>query len=152
MKKRLKRRRTAGLASKLWLPVVALVMLAVVGYGVTSVRHASDAISHPPTTSSIPATVVQINPKNVTYELYGDLGGGGRVVYADLNSQPISVTLTSLPWSHSETTMSPSASLSLVAQIDGSSLGCRILVNGEVRDEHSVAHDGAAVACTVTAA
>ena len=152
MKKRRKRLGTAGIISKLWLPAVILVILAVVGYGVNAVRHASDAISYPPSTSSIPATVVQINPKNVTYEVYGDLGGSGKVVYADLNSQPISVTLTSLPWSHSETTMSPSASLSLVAQIDGSSLGCRILVNGEVRDEHSVAHDGAAVACTVTAA
>jgi hypothetical protein len=42
--------------------------------------------------------------------------------------------------------------LSLVTQVEGSSLGCRISVNGEVRDEQSVAHDGAAVACTVTAA
>jgi hypothetical protein len=150
--KRRKRGKTGRVFSKLWLPAVFLVMLAVIGYGVSAVRHASDAISYPPSASSIPATVVQINPKNVTYELYGDLGGGGKVVYADLNSQPISVTLTSLPWSHSETTMSPSASLSLVAQIEGSSLGCRIKVNGEVRDEHSVAHDGAAVACTVTAA
>jgi hypothetical protein len=110
------------------------------------------AISYPPSTSSIPATVVQINPKNVTYEVFGDLGGGGRVVYANLDSQPIAVTLTSLPWSHSMTTMSPSVTLSLVTQVDGSSLGCRITVNGEVRDEQSVAHDGAAVACTVTAA
>ena len=152
MKTRRKRRNTAGVVSKLWLPAVILVVLAVVGYGVNAVRHVSDAISYPPSTSSIPATVVQINPKNVTYEVFGDLGSGGKVVYANLDSQPIEVTLTSLPWSHSETTMSSSASLSLVSQVDGSSLGCRIIVNGEVRDEHSVAHEGAAVACTVTAA
>jgi Mycobacterium membrane protein len=48
--------------------------------------------------------------------------------------------------------MSPSATLSLVAQVDGSSVGCRILVNGAVRDEHSISHESAAVACTVTAA
>jgi Mycobacterium membrane protein len=152
VKTRRKRRNTAGIGSKLWLPAVILVVLAVVGYGVNSVRHASDAISYPPSTSSIPATVVPINPKNVTYEVFGDLGGGGKVVYANLDSQPIAVTLTSLPWSHSMTTMSPSVTLSLVTQVDGSSLGCRITVNGEVRDEQSVAHDGAAVACTVTAA
>ena len=101
---------------------------------------------------AIPATVVQINPKNVTYEVFGDLGNGGKVTYADLNSQPIEVTLASLPWSVSETTMASSASLSLVAQVDGDSVGCRILVDGQVRDEHSVSHEGAAVACTVTAA
>jgi Mycobacterium membrane protein len=152
VKTRRKRRNTAGILSKLWLPAIILVVLVVVGYGVNSVRHVSDAISYPPSTSSIPATVVQINPKNVTYEVFGDLGSGGRVVYANLDSQPIAVTLTSLPWSHSMTTMSPSVTLSLVTQVDGGSLGCRIIVNGEVRDEQSVAHDGAAVACTVTAA
>jgi hypothetical protein len=152
VKTRRKRRDTAGIFSKLWLPAVILVVLAVVGYGVNSVRHVSEAISYPPSTSSIPATVVQINPKNVTYEVFGDLGSGGKVVYANLNSQPVEVTLTSLPWSHSETTMASSATLSLVTQVNGSSLGCRISVNGQVRDEHSVAHEGAAVACTVTAA
>ena len=64
----------------------------------------------------------------------------------------IEVTLTSLPWSHVEATMSPAATLSLVSQVDGSSLGCRIVVDGVVRDEKYVAHEGAAVACTVTAA
>jgi hypothetical protein len=146
------RRSTGGLFGKLWLPAVALVVIAIVGYGVNTVRHASQAITNPPATGTIPATVVQINPKNVTYEVFGTLGSGGKVTYADLNSEPIEVTLASLPWSHSETTMASSASLSLVAQVDGSSVGCRILVDGQVRDEHSVSHDSAAVACTVTAA
>jgi hypothetical protein len=112
----------------------------------------SAAITNPPAKGSIAPTVVQINPKNVTYEVFGSLGSGGKVTYADLESQPIEVTLASLPWSRSETTMASSATLSLVAQVDGSSVGCRIIVNGEVRDEHSVSHEGAAVACTVTAA
>jgi Mycobacterium membrane protein len=137
---------------KLWLPAVVLVVIAIVSYGVNTVRHLSNAITNPPVTSSIPATVVQINPKNVTYEVFGTLGSGGKVAYADLESQPIEVTLASLPWSLSETTMSSSATLSLVAQVDGNSVGCRIIVNGQVRDEQSVSHEGAAVACTVTAA
>jgi Mycobacterium membrane protein len=147
------RRRDIGRKlSKLWLLAVVVLVVAVAGYGVNKVRHLSAAISSSATTSSIPATIVQINPKNVTYEVFGTLGGGGKVAYANLDSQPIEVALESLPWSHSETTMASSATLSLVAQVDGSSVGCRILVNGEVRDEHSVAHEGAAVACTVTAA
>jgi Mycobacterium membrane protein len=150
--RRLKRRNTSRIFSKLWLPAVVLVVIAIVGYGVNAVRRASEAIANPPVTGTIPATVVQINPKDVTYEVFGTLGGGGRVTYADLDSQPIEVTLASLPWSHSETTMASSATLSLVAQVDGSSVGCRIIVNGEVRDEHSITHEGAAVACTVTAA
>ena len=138
--------------AKAWQPAVILAVLAVVAYGVHAVRGSSENISHPATTSAIPATVVQINPKNVTYEAFGNLGGGGKVVYANLDSQPIEVRLGSLPWSHSETTMSASATLSLVMQVEGDSAGCRILVDGQVRDEHVVSHHGAAVACTVTAA
>jgi hypothetical protein len=149
---RLKRRNTGRVFSKLWLPAVVLVVIAIVGYGVNTVRHMSQAITNPPVTGTIPATVVQINPKDVTYEVFGTLGSGGKVTYADLDSQPIEVTLASLPWSHSETTMASSATLSLVAQVDGSSVGCRIIVNGQVRDQHSITHEGAAVACTVTAA
>ena len=152
MSNKRKRRNAGGIFSKLWLPVVALVVGTIVVYGVNMVRQSSETISNPPSATSISPTVVEINPKNVTYEVFGTLGGGGKVTYADLNSQPVEVTLASLPWSHSETTTSPSASLSLVAQIDGDSLGCRILVNGEVRDEHSINHESAAVACTVTAA
>lgn len=152
MSNRRKRRNAGGMFSKLWLPAVALVVGVIVVYGVNLVRHSSETISSPPSTSSIPPTVVEINPKNVTYEVFGTLGSGGKVTYADLNSQPVEVTLASLPWSHSETTTSPSASLSLVAQVDGSSVGCRILVDGQVRDEHSIDHESAAVSCTVTAA
>ena len=147
-----RKRRTGRLLSKLWLPAVVLVVIGVVSYGVNTARHLNGAITDPSSVSAIPATVVEINPKNVTYEVFGSIGGGGKVTYADLNSAPIEVTLASLPWSHSETTTASSASLSLVAQVDGDSVGCRILVNGQVRDEHSVSHQSAAVASTVTAA
>ena len=115
-------------------------MLAVVAYGVNTIRGNNESISHPAMPSTIPATVVQINPKKVTYEAFGNLGGGGKVVYGNLDSQPVEVGLASLPWSHSDTTMSPSATLSLVMQVDGDSAGCRILVDGLVRDEHLVSH------------
>lgn len=147
-----KRRDKKRVLGKLWQPLVIIGVLAVVAYGVRTVQLSNESISHPATASTIPATVAQINPKNVTYEAYGTLGGGGKVVYANLNSQPIEVRLDSLPWSHSETTMSSAATLSLVMQVDGDSAGCRILVDGAVRDEHVVSHQGAAVACTVTAA
>jgi hypothetical protein len=149
---RRKRRNNRRVLGKLWQPAVIVAVLAAVAYGVHGIRGNNEVISHPPAKSTIPATVVEINPKKVTYEAFGTLGGGGKVVYANLDSQPIEVKLSSLPWSHSETTMSPSATLSLVMQVDGDSAGCRILVDGSVRDEHVVSHPSAAVACTVTAA
>ena len=147
-----RRSRKGSILGKLWRPAVILAVLAVVAYGVNTVRASNEAISHPAETKTIPATVVPINPKNVRYETYGTLGGAGKVVYANLDSQPVEVHLASLPWSVSETTMSPSATLSLVMQVDGDSAGCRIIVDGQVRDEHVVNHESAGVACTVTAA
>lgn len=144
--------RIGRILGTLWMPLVAVLVVVIVGFGVSRIQEKSLAISHPPSTRSIPATVIQINPKNVTYEVFGDLGNGGKVSYANVNSEPVDVVLTSLPWSVSETTMSSAVSLSLVAQVDGDSLGCRIKVNGEVREEQVVNHTGAAVACTVAAA
>src|SRR5262245_53042068 len=114
-----RRRRRGGLLGKLWLPAVILAVIAIVGYGVSTVRHLNAAITNPPDVASIPPTVVQINPKNVTYEVFGSLGGSGKVTYADLNSQPIEVALASLPWSYSETTMEPTASTRLLCQVAG---------------------------------
>lgn len=141
-----------SIIGKLWLPLVVVLVLVAVAYGVGKVRAASETISHPPEADAIVATVVPINPKNITYEVFGDLGAGGKVVYADLEGRPVEVALTALPWSHSATTMAPSATLSLVTQVDGAAVGCRILVNGKVRDEQSITHPAAAAACTVTAA
>ena len=47
------KRRTAGrLFSKLWLPVVALVVAVIVSFGLNPVRRLSEVISNPPETKS----------------------------------------------------------------------------------------------------
>lgn len=152
MNARAKRRKTKSLISRFWVFGVLFGVIAVAGYGVNIVEQMSNDIGSRPPQPSIPPTVVEVNPKNVVYEVFGDIGSGGRVTYADLDSNPVEENLTSLPWSHSETTMSPAATLSLVSQGYGDSLGCRIIVNGEVLDEQFVAHANAAVSCTVIAA
>ena len=86
MSTRPKRRKSSRTFGKLWLPAVVLAVIAIVSYGVNTVRHLNGAITNPPSATAIPATVVEINPKNVTYEVFGSLGGGGKVTYADLNS------------------------------------------------------------------
>jgi hypothetical protein len=74
-------------------------------------------------TSTIPATVRQINPKNVTYEAFGTLGQWrqrhirGSQQLASRSHPDVAA------WSVSETTMSPSVTLSLVMQVDGDAAG-----------------------------
>lgn len=73
--------------TRLWLPLVAICAVGVNAAAIQTVRDFSNSLSYPPTVATLAPTVVRINPKNITYELFGSLGNGGKVVYADLNSQ-----------------------------------------------------------------
>ena len=73
-------------------------------------------------------------------------------VYMDVNGHPHRVELTTLPWSHTETTTLTVVSGSVSAQVHGGELGCRMLVNGVVRDEQSDTHQDAQVMCRVKSA
>ena len=75
------------------------------------------------------------------------------LVYVDVNGYPHRVELTTLPWSHTETTTLTVVSASISAQVHGGGqVGCRILVNGIVRDEQSDTHQDAHVFCIVKSA
>ena len=62
------------------------------------------------------------------------------------------VDLTSLPWSHTETTTLTVVSGSISAQVHGGEVHCRMLVNGIVRDEQSATRQNADVTCRVKSA
>jgi hypothetical protein len=75
------------------------------------------------------------------------------LVWADVDGHPHRVDLTTLPWSHTETTTLTVVSGSISAQVrGGGQVGCRILVNGVVRDEQSDTHQDAHVFCLVKSA
>jgi hypothetical protein len=111
--------------------------------------------------ASAPGPVLAVNgpqapeefvPKQLTYELFGSLGDGGMLDYIDIDGHPHPVDLTSLPWSHTETTTLTVVSGSISAQVHGGQVGCRMLVNGVVRDEQSATRQDADVTCRVKSA
>ncbi|CAJ1502891.1 MmpS family transport accessory protein [[Mycobacterium] holstebronense] len=91
-------------------------------------------------------------PKDVIYEVFGPEGTAGQVNYLDENSQPQRADFTTLPWSFTISTKLTSIFANVVAQGDSSSIGCRITVNGEVRDEQTVDTHNAQVFCLVKSA
>ncbi|MCY0443150.1 MmpS family transport accessory protein, partial [Klebsiella pneumoniae] len=76
-----------------------------------------------------------INEKRVVYEIFGPGDATGGVSYLDEQTQPAQSRFTTLPWSHTMTTTSPAVIANLVAQSDGDEIGCRITVNGAIKDE-----------------
>ena len=111
--------------------------------------------------ASAPGPVLAVNgpqapeefvPKRLTYELDGSLGDGGILSYIDLDGHPHRVDITSLPWSHTETTTLTVVSGSISAQVHGGDLHCRMLVDDVVRDEQSATRQDADVTCRVKSA
>jgi hypothetical protein len=94
----------------------------------------------------------QFTPKALTYEVFGAAGNGGILSYVDVDGHPHRVDFTELPWTHTETTTLTVVSGSISAQVDGGEVGCRMLVNGVVRDEQSSSRDDADVSCRVKSA
>jgi len=73
----------------------------------------------------------------VTYEIFGPAGAVATINYLDLSAQPQEVKDATLPWSITLTTTAPASNANIVAQGDSDTIGCRITVDDEVKDEKS---------------
>lgn len=140
-----------GLVKRTWIPIVMVIVVAV---GITSVsrlrgifgsdQHVSDG--------SDADGIVAFNPKRVVYEIFGPTGATATISFLDAHAQPQEVDNAAIPWSmRIETTLS-AVLANVVAQGDSERLGCRITVNGVVRDERSVDSHNAATSCLVKSA
>ena len=136
--------------AKVWLPLAAVVVLGVGGVGMFKVHESSEP--PPVLAANPPQAPEEFTPKSLTYELFGSIGDGGILDYIDIDGHPHKVDLTTLPWSHTETTTLTVVSGSISAQVHGGQVGCRMLVDGVVRDEQSATHQDADVTCRVKSA
>ena len=65
---------------------------------------------------------------------------------------PEQANFTSLPWTYTLTTTIPAIIANVVAQGNSDTIGCRITVNGDVRDEQTSNGHHAQTFCLVKAA
>jgi hypothetical protein len=134
-----------------WVPLVVVVAVALGGIAVDRLRgvFGSDAIFTATGSSAEPLEALHV--KRVTYEVYGPSGTAGSVSYLDKNAQSEQADFTTLPWTFTVTTTVPAVIASVVAQGNSDDIGCRITVNGEVKDERSAAGRHAQTSCLVKA-
>lgn len=135
---------------RVWLPLLFVVAIAV---GVVSVAHlrsvfGSDGAVVTPVGTD---TADNFNPKVVIYEVFGS-GGTAVINYTDLDGLPQRTGEVTLPWSLRLETTVPSVTPNILAQGDGESIGCRVLVDDEVKDERTAQGVNAATYCLVKAA
>lgn len=92
------------------------------------------------------------NPKVVTYEVFGEPGATADISYLDLDSRPQRVDAATLPWSVTLSTTLSAVSPNLYAQGKGSTLGCRISIDNELKDERTATGASALTFCLVKSA
>ena len=134
-----------------WVFLVALVVVAAAGSGVYRL-HGIFGSNNDTSTPGPIGNDVNFNPKHITLEVFGEPGTVATISYLDINVEPQKVMNTPLPWSLKMVTTQPGAFTNLVAQGNSRSLGCRIIVDGEVKDERIVNTVNAYTFCLVKSA
>jgi Mycobacterium membrane protein len=135
-----------------WIPLVVAVVVAVAGFCVVRLQGVFGPHEHTSGAGANAQDIVPFNPKHVAYEVFGPAGTVASIGYVDVNAQPQRVDDTTLPWSYTITTTKPAVFANVVAQGDSDDIGCRIVVNGEVKDERSVNGVNAQTFCLVKSA
>ncbi|MBV9720961.1 MAG: transport acessory protein MmpS [Mycobacterium sp.] len=132
-----------------WMVLVAVVVVAVAGFCVYRLHGIFGSHNNTSAGGGISDQTEPFNPKHITLEVFGQPGTRATINYVDINVQPRQVLNAALPWSLTMVTTQPGAFSNLVAQGDSDSLGCRILVDGEVKDERIVNAVNAYTFCLV---
>lgn len=126
------------LAKRAWIPLVLVIVVALGAYAVVRIRQTGGAHGLAASAAGNGDDTKPFNPKHITYEISGS-GGTVDVDYLDQDGQPHRVDAASLPWSFTIVTTLPSMSANIVAQGDSGveRLGCRVVVDGQTRDDRS---------------
>ena len=119
----------------MWIPLVILLVIGCGGFIVSRVHGIFGSEKRPSYTEGHVTDTKPFNPKHVMYEVFGPGGTVADISYFDASSQPQQVDGAPLPWSLTMTIDSPAVVANLVAQGDSHSIGCRIVVDGEVKAE-----------------
>ena len=140
------RRRLTSALGRAWLVWVTIAVVALAGFAVYRLQGAFGALDTT-TPGGAADQIVPFNPKRVQLEVFGDPGATATITYMDVNSRPQRVDGAALPWFYDDSTTTPAVLVNVQAQGDGSTLGCRITIDGVVKVERSESMPSAYVFC-----
>ena len=135
---------------KVWIPLVIVVVLATSGL-VVSRLHKMFASQNLNANAGAGIEIVQFNPKVLVYDVYGPPGTTAQIGYFDPDANVHSVTVP-LPWSITLSTTLPTVSAASWRWATANEIGCRVTVNGIVREEQSANGVNAQTYCLVKSA
>ena len=139
------------LAKRTWVLLVILLVIVIAAFCVDRFRGFFGRTELTRPGAGLVNDPEPFNPKEVKYEIFGT-GSVATINYLDLDAQPQKAVGVGLPWTLTLTTTAPAASPNIVAQSDGSSISCRITVDGVVKDERTTDGVNAQTFCLVKSA
>lgn len=128
----------ASLVKRGWMVLVTVLVVGLAGFGIYRLHGIFGSHNNTSANSGLSNEIVPFNPKQVVLEVFGTPGATATINYLDVNAQPQQVKNAPLPWSFTITTTEPAVIGNVVAQGNGDTLGCRITINGEVKDQRTV--------------
>jgi hypothetical protein len=121
-----------------WTLLVVVAVTAVAGLCVYRLHGIFGSHNTTSAAGGFADETAPFNPKHVVLEVFGPPGTAASINYPDVNAQPQRVDDTVLPRSYDVTTTEPAVFANIVAQGDSDSIGCRLIIDGAVKDERSV--------------
>ncbi|CAN5606197.1 siderophore transporter accessory protein MmpS5 [soil metagenome] len=121
-----------------WIPLLIVVVVLIAGFTVNRIRGFFASEGPMVTPVNFADDPEPFDPKVVEYEIYGPSGAFADVNYLDLEGKPQRVDGAALPWTIRLETTEPSALAQVVAQGNADTLTCRILVDGELKEERTI--------------
>jgi hypothetical protein len=145
-------RKFLGGLRRAWVPLVVVVAVVIGGVAIDRLHGMFGSRQNTFAGGGSSERIGSINPKHVAYEVFGPPGTSGMISYLDERAQPREARFATLPWSVALTTTLSSVIANIMVQGNSQSLGCRIIVDGDVRDEQVSDAYNASTFCLVKAA
>lgn len=119
----------------MWIPLLVLIVGVTAGFAVSRLHGIFGSEERTAYADTKVADTKPYDPKKLVYEVWGAPGTVANISYFDEQTEPIYITDVPLPWTLEFDIGDATAIGSLMAQGNSSSIGCRILVDGEVKAE-----------------
>jgi Mycobacterium membrane protein len=120
---------------RLWIPLLILIVLGAGGFTVSRLHGVFGSENRPAYADTESEEGRPYNPKHLVYEVFGPPGTTANISYFDVDAEPQYVEGASLPWSLNFPISEAAGIGNIAAQGDSGSIGCRILVDDEVKAE-----------------
>jgi hypothetical protein len=143
---------TLGVLRRLWIPLLIVVVVLAGGFTVWRLHGVFGSDTRLAYADTETEERKPYNPKELVYEVFGPPGTVASISYFDVDAEPQYVEGVSLPWTLKFEMTEATATANIVAQGDTDSIGCRIKVDDEVKEENTRYGVSAFTFCVLRAA